>query len=188
MAGNPDVLALLEEMLDSGRTAEDVCRDCPELLPEVRKRWQAFRLVDGSLAALFPDPGTTTSTDVTAAGSPAGLPQVPGYRVEAVLGSGGMGVVYRAWHLRLNRAVVVSMVDGPAAALDAVAELEPELTGFRPLFAVRAELLERLGEVDAAAAEFLTAAELPGNAAEAEVLRRRAAALVPPGSLTDPAR
>ena len=39
MAGNPDVLALLEEMLDSGRTPEEVCRDCPELLPEVRRRW-----------------------------------------------------------------------------------------------------------------------------------------------------
>ena len=35
MSGNPDVFALLEEMLDSGRTPEEVCRDCPELLPEV---------------------------------------------------------------------------------------------------------------------------------------------------------
>ena len=58
MAGNPDVFALLEEMLDSGRTPEEVCRDCPELLPEVRRRWQAFRLVDGPVAALFPDPET----------------------------------------------------------------------------------------------------------------------------------
>lgn len=79
--------------------------------------------------------------------------------------------------VRLNRAVAVSMVEGPESALESIVELEPELTGFRPLVAVRAELLERLGRTDAAAAEFLAAAELPGNAAETEVLRRRAAGL-----------
>ncbi|MDY0908105.1 RNA polymerase sigma factor [Microbacterium sp. CFBP9034] len=79
--------------------------------------------------------------------------------------------------VRLNRAVAVSMAEGPAAALSVVAELEPELGDFRPWHAVRAELLERLGEADAAAASFRVAAELPGNEAEAAVLLRRAAAL-----------
>jgi hypothetical protein len=37
MASNPDGLALLQEILDSGQAAEVVCRDCPELLPEVRQ-------------------------------------------------------------------------------------------------------------------------------------------------------
>ena len=79
--------------------------------------------------------------------------------------------------VRLNRAVAVSMAEGPAAALAAVDGLSSELGGFRPFHAVRAELLERLGETDAAAAEFLVAAGSPGNDAEAELLRQRAAAL-----------
>ncbi|TDN91057.1 sigma-70 family RNA polymerase sigma factor [Microbacterium sp. BK668] len=77
--------------------------------------------------------------------------------------------------VRLNRAVGVSMRDGPQAALALVDELGPELAEFRPYHGVRGELLERMGETDAAASAFLLAASLAGNDAEAEVLRRRAA-------------
>ncbi|MCW3492973.1 RNA polymerase sigma factor [Microbacterium sp. SSM24] len=79
--------------------------------------------------------------------------------------------------VRLNRAVAVSMADGPATALADVDALRPELADFRPFHAVRAELLERLGDRDAAAAAFIAAAELPGNDPEGALLRRRAAAL-----------
>ena len=54
MAGNPRVFELLEEMLDTGLTPEEVCRDCPELLPEVRRRWTTFRRIDAEFAALLP--------------------------------------------------------------------------------------------------------------------------------------
>jgi len=91
--------------------------------------------------------------------------------------------------VRLNRAVAVSMAVGPSAALPLVDELDPELAEFRPLHAVRAELLERLGRPDAAAAAFRVAAELPGNEAETAVLLRRAAELRPNGvSRADAAR
>ena len=81
--------------------------------------------------------------------------------------------------VELNRAVAVSMTDGPRAALRLVDELEADgsLRGFRPLTAVKAELLARSGRTDAAIVEFLVAADLPGNAAESEVLRRRATTL-----------
>jgi RNA polymerase sigma factor (sigma-70 family) len=79
--------------------------------------------------------------------------------------------------VRLNRAVAVSMVDGPEVALRQVDALADELDEFRPLHAVRAELLAQLGRVDAASRAFRAAADLPGNQAEASVLRRRAAEL-----------
>ncbi|HYI51073.1 MAG TPA: sigma-70 family RNA polymerase sigma factor [Microbacterium sp.] len=79
--------------------------------------------------------------------------------------------------VRLNRAVAVSMIEGPEVALGEVDGLAADLAQFRPLHAVRGELLEQIGQTDAAAAEFLAAAALPGNQAEATVLLRRAAAL-----------
>ncbi len=45
---------LLEEILDSGSTPEEVCAKCPELLPEVRKRWWKIQRVARGLDALFP--------------------------------------------------------------------------------------------------------------------------------------
>jgi predicted RNA polymerase sigma factor len=87
--------------------------------------------------------------------------------------------------VRLNRSVAVSMVDGPAGALDQVDGLAADLSEFRPWHAVRAELLAQLGEADAAARAFRDAAELPGNEAEATVLRQRADALTPAGDQTE---
>ena len=68
MAGNPQVLGLLEEMLDSGKTPEEVCRDAgvPELLPEVRRRWQEFQLIDAQVRTLFPGLGRSSDAATTA--------------------------------------------------------------------------------------------------------------------------
>jgi hypothetical protein len=45
---------LIEEVLESGRTPDEVCADCPELLPAVRRRLRQIRRVERGLRALFP--------------------------------------------------------------------------------------------------------------------------------------
>jgi RNA polymerase sigma-70 factor (ECF subfamily) len=75
----------------------------------------------------------------------------------------------------LNRAVAVSMVDGPEAALAAVEALERDgrLAGYRYLPATKADLLHRLGRDAEAAGAYRAALALSDNEAEQEFLAER---------------
>ncbi|MBP2338865.1 RNA polymerase sigma factor (sigma-70 family) [Saccharothrix coeruleofusca] len=81
--------------------------------------------------------------------------------------------------VELNRAVAVSMADGPAAALPIVDELAAAgaLASSHLLPTVRGELLTRLGRVEQARAELERAARLCGNDRERAVLARKLADL-----------
>lgn len=79
--------------------------------------------------------------------------------------------------VELNRAVAVAMASGPTAGLTMVDQLagEPSLKQYHLYFAVRGDLLAKLGRHDEARAEFKHAAALTQNAREQALLRQRAA-------------
>ena len=81
--------------------------------------------------------------------------------------------------IELNRAVAVSMATGPADALPIVDRLVSKgaLRGSHLLPSVRGELLARLGRIEEARSELITAARLARNERESAVLRAKAAAL-----------
>ncbi|MFI9826804.1 RNA polymerase sigma factor [Streptomyces sp. NPDC051913] len=76
--------------------------------------------------------------------------------------------------VELNRAVAVSMAEGPEAALEIVDTLAPHLLDYHLLPSVRGDLLHRLGRTTEAAAEFERAAALARNERERELLLSRA--------------
>jgi len=92
------------------------------------------------------------------------------------------GELLRVWPspvVALNRAIVVAMVHGPAAALAEVEALEAggRLAGYRYLPATKADLLHRLGRDAEAVVAYRDALALGGNGAEQEFLEERVAEL-----------
>ena len=79
----------------------------------------------------------------------------------------------------LNRAVAVTMVHGPGAALEEVERLEADgrLSGYHYLPATKADLLRRLGRAPEAATAYRAALELTDNEAEREFIGKRLAEL-----------
>ena len=56
MTDEPRLQQLLDELLDSGLSPEEVCSICPEMLPDVCQRLRQMRLVEAVMVALFRTP------------------------------------------------------------------------------------------------------------------------------------
>jgi RNA polymerase sigma-70 factor (ECF subfamily) len=73
--------------------------------------------------------------------------------------------------ITLNRAVAVSKIEGPQAALDLIAPLEGRLSGYFHFHGVRGAMLQQLGQDAAARAAFNQAIALANTPAEAAHIR-----------------
>lgn len=88
MVEDPRIQQMLDVLLDSRLTPEEVCSTCPELLPQVRERWRRLRLVQDEVDALFPPQSEEFATIPREQFDSKALPQVSGYELVTILGRG----------------------------------------------------------------------------------------------------
>lgn len=82
--------------------------------------------------------------------------------------------------VEVNRAVAVAMARGAQAGLQLLLRLRSQADGYYPYHAVRADLLRRTNQREAAADAYTRALALCGNSAERTYLQRRLGEMLDP--------
>jgi tetratricopeptide (TPR) repeat protein/tRNA A-37 threonylcarbamoyl transferase component Bud32 len=110
------------------------------------------------------------------------FPAVPGYEILAELGRGGMGVVYKARHVRLNRLVALKMIlAGGRAGKSDLARFQSEAEAVAQLHHPHIVQIYEIGEADHQpyfALEFVEGGTLDGRSSRNPLTARQAARVV----------
>ena len=95
---------LLREKFGDPPQLEEYVERFPQFAPGLKRLFEVHQVLEsgGTLdgTPLEGTPGTST----------ADLPAVPGYEVLREVGRGGMGIVYEAWQIGLNRPTAIKMI------------------------------------------------------------------------------
>ncbi|NIJ12096.1 RNA polymerase sigma factor (sigma-70 family) [Saccharomonospora amisosensis] len=175
------LVALLEIQASRSRARVGADGEPVLLLDQNRARWDQLLIRRGLAAldraeSLTDEPGPyQLQAAIAACHARARRPEdTDWHRIAALYEE--LAVVNPSPVVELNRAVAVSMADGPAAGLQLVDELrdEPALRNYHLLPSVRGDLLAKLGRHGEARAEFDHAAALTGNERERALLLDRA--------------
>jgi RNA polymerase sigma-70 factor, ECF subfamily len=180
MLPDPETQSLLALMLlqHSRRDARaDEAGDLVLLEAQDRTRWdhdmidEGLALLDEALAERRPGPYLLQAA-IAALHARAPRPEDTDWPQIAGL-YGRLLALMPSPVVELNRAVAISMADGPSAGLALVEGLSTELSEYHLFHAARADMLHRLGRDDEASAAYAMALARATNPAERAFLTRR---------------
>ncbi|WP_219414616.1 RNA polymerase sigma factor [Pseudonocardia nigra] len=174
-------LMLLTDARRPARVGPD--GDLVPLAEQDRSRWDAaavregLALVEDALSAGVPGPYRLQAAIAAVHAEAASAEDTDWRQIVALYEL--LGRVAPDPIVTLNHAVALGMLRGPRAGLDLLAPLDADdrISGHHRLPAVRAHLLERAGEDDAARAAYREAARRTHSVPERRYLERRAARL-----------
>jgi RNA polymerase sigma-70 factor, ECF subfamily len=181
-AGELDSLLALMLLHDARRDARvDASGELVLLADQDRARWDRGQIEEGRalvLQVLRRGPPGTFALEAAIAAVHAEASRADQTDWRQILG------LYDQLHAQhpspvvaLNRAVALSMADGPAAALAVVDGLQAALADYQPWHVARADLLRRLGRRAEARASYQQAHALTDNEVQRRFLQRRLAEL-----------